>query len=320
MKKIKKILTIREEKIHFTDEAALKVQLNNIRHTPVHYHSNSLELIYCVKGYVDILCNHETVRLMPNEIFSVDYEDLHCIYSDSDNLVIQIHLNMNSLSTSREYLENVYFACQDAGCQSYQREALEKVKNLVLATAYKYAQKTLQKQEIKGIANQFTNTFLSNFDWFNYLDMYPNQNELLRQRIQRILAYCMKHYTEKITISHMADLVHIDKNYFSQFMRKSPYGSFSSMMGYIRCYHAQYMMLETEYSITEVAYRCGFSDEKYLYKNFHSWWGKTPTEHRRWFKKYITAPDNIQSIPESEAIKILSPFIALHFVNNNINS
>lgn len=44
---------------------------------------------------------------------------------------------------------------------------------------------------------------------------------------------------------------------------------------------AKQLLLESDFSITEIAYRCGFSDASYFSKVFRSSVGVSPLEYRK---------------------------------------
>ncbi|MCI8646935.1 MAG: AraC family transcriptional regulator [Firmicutes bacterium] len=317
MRKVSKILDIEEQPISGMEDSPVLVEIYSIRHTPVHVHSSAVELIYCLEGELDIHCNHEFVTLKKGQIFTVNFEDIHCLYSDKDNLVITLYIDLKKLENPWEFLQFVYFACEDNSCQPYQRKPLQQIKNMVLATAYLYTKKgTLSDMEASSASNKIIAILLDYFDWFNYINVYPSRNDDIRERFQAISAYCQLNLKRKLTISELAETVHINENYLSQFIRKSPYGSFSNMIGYMRCFAAQRLLLTTELSVIEISNQCGFSDDKYFYKHFRLAWGKTPTEHRQWYREYISSKDEIHTVSNEEAYKILEPYAAEYFANH----
>lgn len=320
MRRINKILDLKDQKIDYINNSPIAIEICSIRHTHVHYHSTAVELIYCLEGKVDIRCNHEIVTLEKGQIFTVDFEDVHCLFSDEDNLILIMYIDLKNLQTPWSFLQYVYFACEDNSCQPYQQGPLQQIKNLVLATAYIYASKgTLSQNEGSLAANKITDILSEYFDWFNYINIYPNNNDEIRERFQAISAYCRTNLKRKVTIAELAKTVHINENYLSQFIRKSPYGSFSNMMGYIRCFAAQHLLLTTELSVIDISNRCGFSDDKYFYKHFKLAWGQTPKEYRNWFKNYIKKNADITILELSAAHKILEPYAACYFSQNIIS-
>lgn len=314
MRKIHKILDIKEPDIDYIKNAPVAIEICNVHHSPVHIHSSAVELIYCLEGTVDIRCNHEIVTLNKGQIFTVDFEDIHCLFSDCENLLIIMHIDLKRIGRTWEFLQYVYFACEDNSCQPYQKEPLQNIKNLILAAAFLYTKNGyLSPDESISVSQKIADILLEYFDWFNYINVYPSSNDEIHERFQAITAYCCENSSRKVTISELAKTVHINENYLSQFIHKSPYGNFSNMMGYIRCFNAQKLLLTTNHSVSEISELCGFSDSKYFYKHFRLAWGYTPSEYRHWFKNYIREPDEIYSISAPEAYKKLESYAAEYF-------
>lgn len=320
MRKNRKILDIESQQITYPPGSVVSAELCRVTHTPVHIHASSVELIYCLEGEVSVRCNHEIVTLRKGQIFTADFEDIHCLFSNKDNLLIIMHIDLKNLEKPWDFLRYVYFACEDSTCQPYQQAPLQQIKNLVLAITFlQTKQSTLSAGKISAAANKIVNILLEYFDWFNYINVYPNSNDEIRDRFQSISAYCQNNFRRKVTISELAKTVHINENYLSQFIRKSPYGSFSNMIGYIRCFAAQYLLLTTDFSVIEISSQCGFSDDKYFYKHFKLAWGQTPKELKQWYKDYIKTENEIHIISDRDAHQILEPYAAEYFAHYVLN-
>ena len=317
MRKTKKILDITESSVALIGDTSVAINIDNIRHSPVHCHESYIEIVYCLEGSVNILCNQETAFLHQDEIFTIGFDDLHCIYSDEPNMIISMHIDMKKMDIPWDTLKYTYFACESISCEPYQVQPLQKIKDYIIASAYSYIKYgTLDKDTADLMCHDILELMISYFDWYNHINLSPENNNELRQRFREIMRICSTNYMNKITIPQLAAEVHINENYFSQFIRKSSYKSFSNMIGYLRCFHAQYMLLNTEMSVVQISNKCGFSDIKYFYKNFRRFWGKTPTEHRKWFAEYIKTPDDVYHYDRNELLSRIEPFIADYFMKN----
>lgn len=319
MRHVKKILDIETIMPDYKEGCPVNISIQNIRHTSVHRHLFDTELVMCLNGEVNVKCNHEVFHLKPGQIANVDTEDLHCLFSKTDNITVILHINLKSVSIPWSELEYSYFACQDFYIQEYQTSALFKIKSIILSAACLYAANgNLSQEGATQIGNQIISILVEYFDWFNYRDYHSVTNDELRKRMQTIFSYCFKNYAQKIKISDLTNLVHINPNYFSQYMLKSGYGSFNNMIGYIRCYVAQNLLISSELPVTTIAQNCGFSSEKYFYKYYKYWWHSTPTEFRNWFREYITESDMASVIDSKEAMDFLQPYVTNLFINHTL--
>ncbi len=105
MRKVKKIMDIPVQEISFTDGSPAAVEICDIRHTPVHSHHALIEMILCLRGSISIICNQEHLVLKKGELFSVGFDDLHCIYSDEENITVSFYMDMKKMHLPWETLK-----------------------------------------------------------------------------------------------------------------------------------------------------------------------------------------------------------------------
>ncbi len=307
---------VTEHPVIYSPGRPLELRFLDIRRGKVHYHMHSIEMIMCLQGSVDILCNHENITLHPGEVFTIDYRDMHCLYSDTENLVLQVHINMADLSHPESFMRNVYLACQDLDLHSFQKEPLQEIKSVLLALAYTASTSAnLEDEVVSRSANRIVDLMIRYFDWFSYMNFSDGQIETVHERIQYIFDDCHNNYMNRITIADLADLVHLNENYTSQFLGKSSYGSFQGMLGFIRSFEAQYLLLNTDLSISEISSLCGFSDERYFNKNFFNWWGRKPRELREWFHDYSAKSEDFTIKNGNDVHGTIKDSIATHFTD-----
>lgn len=97
MRKINKILDLKQQLPDYRNGSVVSIDICKIRHTSVHYHADAVELVYCLDGQVDIHCNHEFITLKKGQMFTIDFEDVHCLYSSCDNLIVMLHINLKKV-------------------------------------------------------------------------------------------------------------------------------------------------------------------------------------------------------------------------------
>lgn len=99
-------------------------------------------------------------------------------------------------------------------------------------------------------------------------------------RIRNILSFIHNHYKDKITVAQIADSIGISEREtmrsFRKYLNQSP---IEYLISY-RLNEAKKMLLNSELSITEICYQCGFSDSSYFGKVFRKAYGITPREYR----------------------------------------
>lgn len=108
------------------------------------------------------------------------------------------------------------------------------------------------------------------------------------EKFMPVLKYIEKNICSQITINELANIMHINKIYFVNLFSKT----FKlSPLKYIiekRMLLAQKMLLNTQYSIAEIAERLGYPNEYYFSSTFKRILGLPPT---KWRKIYFTKND-----------------------------
>lgn len=106
----------------------------------------------------------------------------------------------------------------------------------------------------------------------------PSENE---NRLRNMLLFIHTHYSEKLTLEEIASNASLSvreaQRCFQRILHQSPY---EYLISY-RLNNAKKMLLETNDSITEIAFHCGFSDASYFSKTFRKDTGFTPMEYRK---------------------------------------
>jgi len=101
-----------------------------------------------------------------------------------------------------------------------------------------------------------------------------------QERLRNMVAYIHSHYGEKLTLAGIAARAAVSEREalrcFRKYFQQSP---FEYLLGF-RLNQAKAMLLETDLPITQISYRCGFSDSAYLGKQFKKAFGMTPLAFR----------------------------------------
>ena len=101
------------------------------------------------------------------------------------------------------------------------------------------------------------------------------------QYLKKAIQYVEDNYSYDIKIQDMADWMGIDRTYLYRiFIRETGMAPKAYLTEY-RLKHAMRMLCSSQYSITEIAYSCGFCDTVSFHNHFRKKTGMTPRSYRR---------------------------------------
>lgn len=103
------------------------------------------------------------------------------------------------------------------------------------------------------------------------------------RRVFDVIVYIQKNYAQPITLEEMAKRCHVSYSYFSRQLSGVTGQSFASFLCSVRLSAAEHLLITTDISITEVAFRVGFSDASYFTRRFSEKNGMTPGAYRKRF-------------------------------------
>lgn len=283
-------MLITKEKINLIPGTPMGIKVYEAVHEAAHFHSDCLEIIFCIKGNLSIRIAYEELTVREGEIILIDTEDVHCIYSDEPNLLVSFYIDQTSPLFDNSDLVNMSFVCHKGEIHPSMEKKIDYMHKLLLTMFYTYISSRYSQGEkthiINRTAEQIMDIVQENFSVFYWMND-PNQfPEDAKARFEHIFAYIYKNTRGRMTIEELGALEHINPNYLSQFLKKTSFLGLRGLRTYIRVYKAELMLLTTDLNITDISYQCGFSDPKYFYRAFRQWYGHTPLAHRKLYREY----------------------------------
>ncbi len=296
----------------YKDGIPFSISLINAKHYPAHIHDKEMEIVLCLQGEANVVTAHDTFHVAENQMITLDQQDVHCIYSDSDNLLAIINLDLTKSEVYPfEDLKYRFLTCTTESLRTFHRTYHKTVHKIITSLVYDYAcGMRLDRDEYISIYEHLLHLLVDSFSWPYKTDLDTETNPDVKNRLYKINKYVQQNYMGSITIAQLSSMSNLTENYFSQFMKKTSYGGFKEMLAYIRCYNAEYMLLNTDYSGEQISNMCGFSSTKYFYRWFKHFWKRTPLQHKKWYERYINEKDEYVLYPPEEVVSRVQKFIA----------
>lgn len=101
------------------------------------------------------------------------------------------------------------------------------------------------------------------------------------QLMQEIATYIYDNYDKRISLDDMSRKFHISRSYLSKKFKAITGFGFKEYLINVRIKNACAMLLETNKSITDIAFECGFNDSNYFGDAFRHVKGVSPNKYRK---------------------------------------
>lgn len=299
-------MIIEQESIPLIQDTPISIKVYEALHEQAHFHGECIEILFCVKGQAHIRIAYEEFDLEAGEIILIDAEDVHCVSSETENLLISFYINQTAATFNNENLVNMSFVCHKGEVHPSMELKIDYIHMLLLTMLYSYispkyspAEKNSILRDTAKLVMEIIERDFSVFYWMNDPNQFPND---AKERFEHIFTHIYNNVNNPITIKELGRLEHVNPNYLSQFLKKTSFLGLRGLRTYIRVYKAELMLLTTNLNASEISYQCGFSDPKYFYKAFKQWYKHTPTDHRKIYRIYMkhTVPNKVYDFSHVE--------------------
>ncbi len=150
---------------------------------------------------------------------------------------------------------------------------MEQMLKLVHLDAFEGAISFLNILQILATSNE--NRFVASAGYSSKIPSPENK------RMDRVYEFIMDNYQDKITLQEVASMINMSESAFSHFFKKSTKRSFSKFLTDTRLGEACKLLLETQDSVSEICFSCGYSNLSNFNRLFKKYKGMTPVEYRR---------------------------------------
>ena len=121
-------------------------------------------------------------------------------------------------------------------------------------------------------------TFQDNIDIFTESLFYTS--DMSSQVIRNATEYIAENYAGPITLTSVADAIHLNPTYLSTLFKQVTGHTFKDHINQVRVREAQRLLKNTDFPIMEISIACGFNDQSYFTKVFRKYTGLTPKQYR----------------------------------------
>lgn len=200
-------------------------------------------------------------------------------YPTTHTVVLQFDKNLfqNSfLSKTAFHAIKVMLAYSVRGIRFYgetRKKAKKKLLKLVDLKGFEAAMLFLDILQLLATSNE--NRLIASS---GYTSKIPSPES---KRMDKVYEFIKENYRSKITAQQVASMVNMSESAFSHFFKKSTKRSFSKFLIDTRLGEACKLLLETQDSVNEICFRCGYTNLSNFNRLFKKYIGMTPVAYRR---------------------------------------
>lgn len=252
----------------------------------VHWHEEC-ELVRIIKGSFNLKINTKSYHLSEGDVAFINSGFIHsgipknCIY---ECLVFDISFLKKERSFSNSFLNSLI---------SFQKEIkiiyTKENKNILKIFDKIF---TLIKNEKKGFEMKIFGLFYYFLGIIEEEDLFSNKinidfnNKRKLIHLKKVLSVIQKKYMYNISLEDLASSIDMNTNYFCKFFKELTNKTPMEYLNYYRVECAKERLKESNLSITEIAYDCGFNDISYFTKVFKKYNDNlTPRDFLKLYKK-----------------------------------
>lgn len=279
----------------FEQNGMVCINQMNITDQSFHWH-DEMELLLVLDGNIELKVGYELLQLHGGDIMLINSDEIHSIKNLKGSAqVIFVYMDCNACY---KRFPDIYEIIA-IWCYTDAFEKLNANKNLIFKNVNALAQAMNESSSRETISEHFE-ALLKSLIYCYRID-FMNQNESMSQTtnekinvIYRIIKYIYSNYDHKVNLQDISEQEYINLFHLSHSFKDITGYSFRDWLNFVRAEQAEKMLLQTSLSLSEIAYRCGFSDIRYLNKHFQKWYQISPSKYRNTFKPAYEMVDQIK--------------------------
>ena len=261
---------------HYVDKSHTRYEMS------AHWHSE-VEIIRILQGRLNVRLNNKNYKAEEGDIVVVNPEIVHaaspegCVY---ECLIFHIDfLNSNTNSCrffidsilNREYVINDFNKFGDSIFTESAGMAFESIKHK--SSGYKFM--------VIGALYAMLGVIVDNHLYSAVTGNSAISDGKNIAKLKKVLTYLRENYDRQMSLADIAESADMSPKYFCHFFKEMTGKTPIEYLNGYRIERASQRLLNTDKSVTEISFLCGFNDLSYFIKTFKAQKGVSPTAFRK---------------------------------------
>ena len=281
-------MSFNELKLHGTVDFPMELyhlDKNHPKYNMAHHWHTNFELVYVKKGTFFLSIDNKEYVLKEGNVAFINSESVHGgTPGGADTIYECIVFNPDDFSTGstdlKDFFEKLF------GHELYVNEFFEKSDAVALRAGDLFENMALERNSaarILCISCIFAlfGEILKNGEFSGQRSGAGNIFRRNEPKLKRVLVHIRSNYDRPIPLSEMAAICEMSPKYFCSYFKKMTKMTPTQYLLFYRVEKSAKQLLQTENSITTIAFACGFSDLSYYIKVFKERFGVSPGQFRK---------------------------------------
>lgn len=246
-----------------------------------HWH-NEIEIIRILSGTLHIKLNDNLYTAKENEIIFINPETVHqatpkdCVYECIvfNPVLISGSVYGSSYFTesvkNREYIIKEHYTDKNSGVVKLVNKLFEEM--FIKSSGYKF--------KVVGTLYNIMGEIIDHHLYHSAGGAYLSHDKNT-PKLKTVLSYIRDNYSSNITLDDMASVAVMSPKYFCAFFKEKTDRTPFEYLTLYRIEKASQKLINTDLSVTSVAFSSGFNDLSYFIKTFKEIKGTTPLKYRK---------------------------------------
>lgn len=250
----------------------LYCELRNKLDCDPHFHSH-LEMAYVLSGSTRMYIDDVAYDVNKGDIIISFPEQVHYFSEDNNISAYLLIFKSSYVPILKEHIDSHRPVMPLLSLNG--DDKIEELLNLL------YAESTDEKKSSDCFSESLKSSILSSvlsllFQRMTFEDNKSKGESLLKN----IIDYCSEHCCDEISLSLVADAMHINKYYLSHIFSDRMNISFSDYINHLRIREATDLLLQSNKSISEISEECGYGSLRTFNRAFAKYKSMTPSAFR----------------------------------------
>lgn len=269
------------EMIKFESTLPINILVHSVGAVANHWHS-SIEILFVLSGTVELIYDGKKYILKKDSVFVINSNKMHSLSADSNNSAIMAQIEYDFIKNVYKDIDNIEFDCKYI--ENNNLPEFDIIRHILAKIVWIY-NKGFDGYQLKINSLLFELVYIL----VNHFKVERNQKSIDLgskhfDRLVRIMEYVKENFNNEISLSKVAEIEFLTPQYLSRFFEKHMGINFSTYVNKVRLEYAVNELINSDDSITDIAFNSGFPNVKSFISFFKSNYNETPNSYRKKIK------------------------------------